>query len=505
MTTEFWNNLTFAVALGLIVAFVLWLFRRQAMMRRLRATAIIAAIVSGGYLILVSLGGVVSPVIVQLALAFSILLAANTLLQIFDWFVWDYLFGQRRGITVPRLIVDIFNFVALAVVALVVLNRVFSVDLSGFLVTSTVVSAVIGLALQDTLGNVITGLALQIEHPFTVGDWVKVSEQEGQVTQMSWRSVTLRTRDNHNIFIPNGNVAKQIIINFSRPTPLQRMHAVVSVAYGQPPGPVKELIAKAVTEARGVVAQPATIVVIRDYGEFAIHYDIQYWITNFADVNVIQDEVLTRVWYALQRAHISLPFPVRDVSVRMVEPNHEEQMALARRGRVEAALRPISILNPLTAEQITQLAQTSEQQIYTADEILVREKASGDSLFVIIAGRVRVEKRLEDGQVSVLAHLGPDDFFGEMSLLTGEPRSASVVAETETEVIVVHKTSLAEIALKDPRILEALTMALEQRMKHSAERVAAETGPLAERRPGQPSSALLSRVRRFFGIKSAEN
>jgi len=497
---EFWSNLTFAVGLGVIVALVLWLFRRQALMRRLRATALTTALVGGGYLILVSLGSVVSPIIVQLALALSILLVANTLLQIFEWLVWDYLLGQRRGVTVPRLIVDIFNFAALTVVAFVVLNRVFSVDLSGLLVTSTVVSAVIGLALQDTLGNVITGLALQIEHPFTVGDWVKVSDQEGQVTQMSWRSVTLRTRDNHNVFIPNGNVAKQLIINYSRPTPLQRMHTIISVAYGQPPGPVKALIAKAVSEARGVVAQPPTMVVIRDYGEFAIHYDIQYWITDFADVNAIQDEVLTRVWYALQRAHISLPFPVRDVSVRMIEPNYEEQLALARHRKVANALRPISILAPLTDEQIGQLAQTAQQQVFTAGETLVYEKASGDSLFVIIAGRVRVEKRLETGQVSVLAHLGPDEFFGEMSLLTGEPRSASVVAEVETEVIVVHKTSLAEIALADSRVLEKLTMALEQRLKHSAERVAAETGPLTERRADRPSSALLDRVRKFFGL-----
>jgi small-conductance mechanosensitive channel len=487
------------------MALVLWLFRRHSMMRRLRGTALITALAGGAYLVLLSLGAAVPPLIVQLALALSILLAANTVLQIFDWLVWDYLFGQRRGITVPRLIVDIFNFATLAVVALIVLNRIFTVDLSGFLVTSTVVSAVIGLALQDTLGNVITGLALQIEHPFTVGDWVKVNDQEGQVTQMSWRSVTLRTRDNHNVFIPNGNVAKQLIINYSRPTPLQRMHASVSLAYGQPPSPVKDLLVQAVSEAPGVAAEPKPRVAIKNYGDFAIQYDVLYWITDFANVIFIQDEVLTRVWYTLNRAHVSLPFPVRDVSVRMVEPNHEEQAVLARRRRVEAALRPIAILAPLTAEQITQLAETAQQHLYAPGEGLVREKDAGDSLFVLITGRVRVEKRLEDGQVSVLARMGPDDFFGEMSLLTGEPRSASVVAETEAEVIEVHKTGLEAIALKDPRILEALTMALEQRMKHSAEHVAAATGPLSERRVGQPSSALLSRVRRFFGIRGTEN
>lgn len=112
----------------------------------------------------------------------------------------------------PRLLVDLFNVIVMFAAALAVLNIVFGVQLGAFLVTSTVVSAVIGLALQDMLGNVVAGLALQIERPFSVGDWVMVSDQEGQVTQMNWRTLTVRTRNNHHVIVPNSRIAKQEII-----------------------------------------------------------------------------------------------------------------------------------------------------------------------------------------------------------------------------------------------------------------------------------------------------
>ncbi|MBM4421799.1 MAG: mechanosensitive ion channel [Chloroflexi bacterium] len=126
--------------------------------------------------------------------------------------LWDYLLVQRRHVVVPRLLVDLFNVIVMFAAALAVLNIVFGVQLGAFLVTSTVVSAVIGLALQDMLGNVVAGLALQIERPFSVGDWVMVSDQEGQVTQMNWRTLTVRTRNNHHVIVPNSRIAKQEII-----------------------------------------------------------------------------------------------------------------------------------------------------------------------------------------------------------------------------------------------------------------------------------------------------
>lgn len=500
MGPEFWTNLAIALGLGLAVAAVISLFRRYDFVRRVRVSALLTALGGGVWLVMRGLNQPATTLPMQVVIAFTILLGANTLLQLFDWLLWDYAFARRRGVTVPRLVVDIFNLVVLVAVSVGVLNQVFGItDLSGLLVTSTVVSAVIGLALQDTLGNVISGLALQLEHPFTVGDWVEVGDQEGQVMQMSWRSVTLRTRDHHNVFIPNANIARQLVINFSRPTTLQRIHAHVNIAYGHPPGLVKEVLEKAVAEALGVVPDPAPRAVVKEFGEFSIHYEILYWITDFARLVNIHDDVLTRVWYALRRANVSIPFPMRDVTVRMLTEDHEAQARALQRKEIIAALRPLPILAPLSDSQIEQLAQTATRQRFYAGERLVRQGEAGESLFVITSGRVRVEKQLDDGAVVLLAHLGRDEFFGEMSLLTGERRSASVIAEEDTEVLVVGRGDMASVITSDARILEQLSMALDARMQNTGERVAAATGPLGKKSDGQPSD-LLARIRRFFGV-----
>jgi small-conductance mechanosensitive channel/CRP-like cAMP-binding protein len=500
VTPAFWNNLLLAVSLGLTVAALLWLFRTRTLVRRIRLSALMTAFLGGLWLLLAGLGATVAPLALQIVSALALLFAANTLLQALNWLLWEYALGRRRGVVVPRLIVDVFSFAVLVGVALLILNVIFQANLTGLLVTSTVVSAVIGLALQDTLGNVIGGLALQLEHPFTVGDWVKVSDQEGQVMQMSWRSVTLRTFDNHNIFIPNGNIARALVINYSRPTPLQRMHASIHIAYGQPPGLVKQVLERAAAEAEGVLADPPPQAVLRSFDDSSIHYDLLYWITDYARLLPIHNNVLTCVWYALDRRHVTFPFPVRDVTVKMLGDDHEARVLAQRLAGVVAALRPLSVLAPLTNAQIEQLAQTAARQRFTTGERLVRQNEAGDSLFVITAGRVRVEKRLEDGAVIVLAHLGPDEFFGEMSLLTGERRSATVIAESETEVVLVNHNGLAPVIAADARIAEALSEALAARARNLGERVAAATAPLADRRADRQASDLLARIRQFFGV-----
>ena len=499
--SDFLLHVLEAIGLGLGVALSLWLLRDYAPVRRVRASVLLAALMAGLYLILKGSGAPGEETVVEVVAAAGIMLAANAVLQLLDLLLWDYLIGTRRHVDVPRLLVDLFNFIALTVVALAVLSRVFHADLSALLVTSTVVSAVIGLSLQDLLGNVIAGVALQLERPFTVGDWVRVSGQEGQVVQTNWRTITLRTRDNHNVFLPNANAAKQDILNYSRPTPLQMLHADIGLAYRHAPGAVKAVLARAVAGAEGVRAEPAPEVLVKEYGAYAVAYDVRYWVTDYARVPHIQDAVLTRIWYGLRREGIAVPFPTQEVTLRTLAEDHEARAQEQLRREIVAALRPLTVFAPLSDVQIEQLARGAALQQYAAGEMLVRQGEVGDSLFVIKAGTVRVDVKSEGGQVTTVATLGPDEFFGEMSLLTGEPRSASVIAQTETEVIVVDKADFATVLTADTGILEAISLSLEARMRNRAEQVATGTGPLADKQPPQ-RAALLRRIRGFFGIKS---
>ncbi len=500
MNQDLLLHLAQATGLGVGVAFVLWLLRGFAPVRRVQTSLLLTAAMAGLYLVVQGAGLPAETTLLQVIVAAGIMLAANAALQLFDLFLWDYVLGQRRHMTVPRLMVDLFNFVALVIVALAVLNRVFQVDLSGLLVTSTVLSAVIGLALQDMLSNIIAGLALQIERPFAVGDWVYVGDKEGQVAQMNWRTLTLRTRDNHNIFLPNASAARQDIVNYSRPTPLQRLHVQVGVAYRHPPGLVKDVLVRAAIGVEGVAAAPAPEAIVTGYGDFAIQYDLRYYIGDYARVEQIRDAVTTRVWYELRRADMTIPFPIREVTMRALPEDHEARAQERLRREVFAALRPLPLFAPLSDAQIEQLVRGAALQRYTAGEALVQQGEAGDSLFVIKSGKVRVEVRGENAPATTLDELGPADFFGEMSLLTGEPRSASVIAGTETEVVVVDKPDLAAVITADGSVLEALTLALEARMRSAAERVAASTGPLRDRALSQ-HAALVARIRRFFGVR----
>ncbi len=498
---EFLLHIAEAVGLGLGTGLLLWLLRGVAPVRRIRLSVLFGAVVTGLYLIVSGSGLAAEDSLVKIIVALAVMVAANTALQLFDWLLWDYFLGQRRHLPIPRLLVDLFNFIGLTAVALVVLNRIFAVSLSGLLVTSTVLSAVIGLSLQDILGNVIAGVALQLERPFTVGDWVLINNQLGQVVQMSWRSLTLRTLDDNNIFLPNATAAKNDIVNYTRPSPLTRLHAEIGVAVHHPPGQVSAVLARAALSVDGVQAEPPPEIILKQYGESAIYYDVRFWITDYALADPLRGAVLARLWYELRRAGMTIPSPQRDVTLRTLPEDYEARAAEQLRREVFAVLRPLAVFAPLSDAQKQQLAQNATLERYTTGETLVRQGDAGDSLFLLRSGQVRVEQRTEGGAVVPLVTMGPEEFFGEMSLLTGEPRSASVIAETETEVVMVDKAAFAAVIAADASIVEALSEALAVRLRRSAERTLASDAEAQGKQQTPQQAQLLGRIRRFFGLK----
>lgn len=488
-----------AIALGLGVALLLWLFKDYTVIRRVRVTVILGLIAFIAYLLIHDSKILNAEAFARASAAAGILLAVQLATQLIDLVIWEWFLTHRRHIAVPRLLVDLFNFAALLVTALLLLNRVFEVDLSGLLVTSTVLSAVIGLALQDMLSNVIAGVALQLERPFEVGDWVKVSGQEGQVRQVNWRTLTLHTLDNHNIFLPNANAARQDIVNYSRPTPLQRQHVKVSLNYNDAPSIVKDVLKRAVLEAEGVLSDPAPEVVIREYGDYAIHYTVYYWINDYARVIQINDAVLHRVWYGLSRAALSVPFPTQYLTLRQLSDDYEAQVQERLRREVFRELRGLDVFSPLNDAQIESLARDSVIHRYSAGEVLVRQGEAGDSLFTIKSGKVRVDVRDDKGRVVTVDTIEADGFFGEMSLLTGEPRSASIIAETETEVVVVEKAAFAEVLKSDSDLPDALSRELNQRLQNAVARASIRETAVRIK-PRDQQMALIKRIRGFFKL-----
>lgn len=498
---QFLWRLAAAITLGLVVAMFTGLLQRFGPVRHMRVAALLAAFATGAWIVVRGSALYGQDVLLPALATLAILAAADALLQAIDIVVWNWFFALRRKVAVPRLLVDVFNLLAMAAVVLVVLKYVFGMALGGLLVTSTVLSAIIGLALQDMLGNIVAGLALQLERPFSVGDWVFVAAHEGVVTQLNWRTLTLRTRDNHEVIVPNAAVAKAEIVNYSRPTALERLHVSVGVAYRHAPGTVKAALVRAASAADGVVSRPPVDVLLREFADFSITYDVRFWIDDFARAQEVADDVRSRIWYELRRADLTIPMPTREVTMRTVADDEEARASAQRRSSVWEVVRPLAMFAPLSDAQVDILVAGATLQLYAAGETLVRQGDPGSSLFVVKSGFLRVEKAHPDAPPTRLGSFEPGDIFGEMSLLTGEPRSASVIAEAETQVVVVDKEAMAAVLDSDNSVLEAMSTALEARLRNSAALYsAAETTALPTKAPPQ-RAVLLRHIRRFFGFE----
>ncbi|MBV7332393.1 mechanosensitive ion channel [Chloroflexi bacterium TSY] len=398
----------------------------------------------------------------QLGLTAAVILTVNAIMELTKWTLIEFVIKPKR-VNIPHFLLDLSGWFVLLGVGLLVVNRVFGVELTGFLVSSTVASAIVALSLQQILSSLFAGISLQIEAPFQVDDWVEVDGQEGKVVRQNWRTLAIVTRKNEYVVLPNGNVAQDKIINYSRPSPLVAFDVFVGVAYTHPPSQVKAILAQALVGLEGVETSPAPQIILIEYADFAINYRVRFWYRDYAQKNELRDAVSTRLWYALRRAEMTIPFPIRDVNLRMVTPERTHQQQQARHAEIVDALRPVALFEEMSDEQIQHIAQRTILHRYTAGEWLMREGEPGDSLFIIKSGDVSIYVAGENGHQVHVANRSVGDFIGEMSLLTGEPRSASIIANTETEMVIFDKEAFTEVLASDASVLELLLKPLERR------------------------------------------
>lgn len=490
-----------AVVLGLSVGLILLIIRKHAPGSRLRMWVLFAGIAGAAYLVMKMFGVPGESTFSKIALAATIMLSSNILLRILNLLFWDYLLKKQVDVHIPRLIIDIINFILLAIVAVAILNGVFGVRLTGFLVTSTVLSAVIGLSLQDILGNLFAGLALQMERPFKLGEWVSMEDEEGVVVQMNWRTLTVRTRSGDHVTIPNATISKNIVTNYSRPDRNHMCRINVGMAYGHQPGMVKKVITSTLEKMDGILETPPPNVFLEEFDEYTVNYDVRFWISEYHRKPDIENAVRTRIWYILRRRGLTIPFPVRDVTVREVSAEQEGIIRGTIKQEVISGLRNVELFRPLSFDQIEELASSASKFLFSKGEILVQQGDSGDSLFIISDGKVDVSVSDDAGCKTHLADLQSGDYFGEMSLLTGEPRSASVIALQETEVIVVEKSGMAELLEHESSIIEPLSAMLEKRLEDLSGRVTNQTAREEKTEQIDRKDHLLGRIRDFFGIR----
>jgi CRP-like cAMP-binding protein len=270
---------------------------------------------------------------------------------------------------------------------------------------------------------------------------------------------------------------------------------LVGVNYQTPPSKVISVLNHLLEEIPEVVRDPAPRVRILSFKDFAIDYEIRYFLRSYEDYRRIEGEINRMIWYHFRRHGIEIPFPIRKVYLR----NADEDKADAPTSRLQRALRAIDLFRPLSEEELRLAASRFRQLHYAARERLIAEGEPGDSFFVIDHGEVEVSKQLGRSQ-RTLARLMEGQFFGEMALLTGEPRSASVTAATDVDVFTIDKTGFHDVLVKNPAIAVDISTILSERQEALTQAQGDLTARYEGSSRGQLKQDLLERIRSYFGL-----
>jgi len=430
--------------------------------------------------------------------ALAIILSTGLVVALVDRYVWDIYFEQKRQTPIPHFPRQLVALLIFLVALLSVLWYGYHADrwLTGLLATSGIAAIILGLAGQNLLGGIIAGVSLQLNRPYKVGDWLHVGNYFAEVMEINWRSTRLCTNDNIYLDIPNNEIIRQTIVNLHYPTALHAMRIRVSVDYNAPPNRVKDTLFRAASTATGVLAEPPVKVFLVEFGDFAITYEIKFYMGNHAQINQVNDAIRTNVWYELKRQHIKIPFPIRTLQVerRAAAPPPEGQE------EARAILRSDPLFQCLTDAQIDTLVSRSRLNHFGRGERLIEEGAEGDSMFVLVRGAVQVSVAKNGSSIPV-ATLNEGDCFGEMSLLTGEHRSATVRARGDCYVMEIGKRLMSEIVRESPDCLRQLSEILATR-KLETEGIIKEASRTAQdsAREREYRATFLAKLHHFFAL-----
>jgi small-conductance mechanosensitive channel len=381
----------------------------------------------------------------------------------------------------PTIVQDAATIALFAVAATVVLQeKIFAATAVG--------AVVVGLALQDTLGNLFAGLAIQIEKPFRVGHWVNVARNDGIVTAITWRATKIRTKAGNLVVVPNNVLARDTITNYSQPVYDTRFDVDVGVSYDAPPNEVKAAIQEALAHEPSISRREQTEVLVWDFGASAITYRLRVWIRDFAALEQTQDRVRSLTYYALRRRGLTIPYPIQQFI------KHHPTPRVIDRGAITRAVSAVEIFAELTGEQRVSLSESARPLVYSAGEIIVKQGEAGSSMFIVVSGEAVVT--LEPSRQEV-ARLTAGGFFGEMSLLTGAARTATVTAATDCELLEITADAFRRFVLDNPAVLEEVGEAVATRAARLADLrlVSGSQAPPVE----EPSSFVAS-VRRFLSL-----
>lgn len=369
----------------------------------------------------------------------------------------------------PKLLVDLLRVLSILVGGAIVLSEVWGADLAGIATALGVTSIVIGLALQEPLGSVFTGIMLLFERPFGIGDWLKVGEFEGQVIDMNWRAVRLLTEDRQVYIVPHQLLGKEVICNYTEPNRIFYGTIKVGFSYDNPPNAVKQVLLHTALSVPGILAEPEPDCQTISYDDSTIAYEVGFFVKDFLQIASAQNEFMTRIWYAARRNNLRLnnyhdQDPLESKASKMDLTATKVSQGFSSIPAVLAVSKDESILDQLTKGTTIQHFGKGETAIWQGNRVF--------SMYIIISGEA-VMTVLNDREPELeILKLSKGDFFGVMALFSRQPSPVSVRAVEDMEVLEIEADAVNAILERQPILSREIAQVIEMRKQaiHIAQR-----------------------------------
>lgn len=416
------------------------------------------------------------------------------------------------GIELAPIVTDLVVGLGYILGALVTFHRA-GFDFSGIVATSALLTTITAFSLQTTLSNVVGGVALQVDSSIKVGDWVQLeSGRQGRVREIRWRYTVIETRDWDTLIVPNATLLASTIsiLGKREGEPIQRrLWVYFNVDFRFSPVDVVEIVNRALQGApmEGVAEEPKPHCICHDFAKerrdsFA-HYAVRYWLTDLARDDATSSRVRARLYAALKRAQIPLAMPASTVWVEQDDAEHRDRKRQRDADRRRKALAAVELLRPLREDELASVAERLRYACFAPGEIVTRQGDVAHWLYILTEGTVVVRVR-HDGAERAVTKIEAPGFFGEMGLMIGEQRVATVAALTEVECYRLDKEAFNRIIKERPEIARDISGLLARRKVELQAVVEGIDAGAKERCIARENDEMRSKIQRFFGLEGDE-
>ncbi|HEU4924287.1 MAG TPA: mechanosensitive ion channel family protein [Burkholderiales bacterium] len=402
----------------------------------------------------------------------------------------------------PRIVEDLAIVGAYVIYGLAQLRGA-GLDLSSIVTTSAILTAVIAFAMQDTLGNVLAGVAVQLDHSVRIGDWIRVDNVSGRVRDIRWRSTLIETRNWETVVIPNSLLmkARVEILGQREGAPLQwRRMLDFMVDPGVPPARVIAIVEDEMRELSipNVARTPAPSCVLKRFEEGNLLYQLRYFLTDLLEDDLTDSMVRVHLFASLQRAGIRVAEPQRTVHAVARDQAHAETVRRRELTRRLQALASVPPFAALAEDDKADIAERLQYAPFARGDVITKQGNKAHWLYILAFGEAEVLYEPPGGAPQPIGTLYAGQFFGEMALLTGDARAATVIAKTDVECYRLDRASFQELLARKPQIADEIRRVMGGRRGDlDSARQAFTVAPAAH-----AEVRLVSRIRRLFGKRN---